>query len=186
MCTRKLHSAVGMSTIALPAYTRVMRRTIDGPVVRTEIGPCLDCDLQPDCDGYPRVVERGVRRKASRVVLEHSLGRKIRRGLCALHRCDRPSCVREGHIYEGTLKQNSADRDARTGNPFRRPDVIARLRAKMRGERHPLARLNECDVLNIRALYAAGLKFREMAAHYNVSMGAVTGIVYRYTWKHVA
>lgn len=52
---------------------------------------------------------RWKRVKASRWSLERALGRPIRPGLFALHRCDTPACVNEEHLYEGTQRRNLAD-----------------------------------------------------------------------------
>jgi hypothetical protein len=49
-----------------------------------------------------------------RYALERKLGRPIAPGLQACHTrdCTSSLCVREDHLYEGTPKQNMADRDA--------------------------------------------------------------------------
>lgn len=168
-----------------------MRRTVPGPVVRPELGACLDCDLDPNAQGYPYVRERGTlrRRLASRVVLEHALDRPIAEGLCALHRCDRTSCVEKRHLYEGTRKQNAADRDARTGNPILQMSEEARhrrLAAVLRGEKHPAARLNEQSVRVLRFLAARGYAHQRLADAHKVRRETVSVAVRRETWAHVA
>lgn len=50
---------------------------------------------------------------ANRVALERKLGRPIRPGYWALHRCDRPACINPEHLYEGTRADNTRDREER-------------------------------------------------------------------------
>jgi transposase len=45
--------------------------------------------------------------------------------------------------------------------------------------------LEEAQVLEIRRLRLEGLKFKEIAKMFGVSQGAITGVVYRHTWKHI-
>jgi predicted transcriptional regulator len=46
-------------------------------------------------------------------------------------------------------------------------------------------RLDESQVLEIRRLRSEGLKFKAIAKVFGVSQGAITGVVYRHTWKHI-
>jgi len=66
-----------------------------------------------DKDGYGTVQIDGRKHRANRVALEIVLGRKLKDGMCSLHTCDYPSCVDERHLYEGSYRKNSADRDNR-------------------------------------------------------------------------
>lgn len=47
------------------------------------------------------------------------------------------------------------------------------------------SRLGEEQVLEIRRLRSQGLKFKAISEMFGVSQGAVSGIVYRHTWKHI-
>jgi hypothetical protein len=157
------------------AYVRVMQRSVLGPVSPLTGDACMDCTLHLDADGYPMVWHNlsGCCVKASRVVLAHSLGRLIRPGYCALHKCDRPQCINASHLYEGTLSQNSQDRDTRTGNPC------------PRGSTHPAAKLVEADVISIRRLIRMGHRKCDIAADFGVSGGVITEIHQGKAWKHV-
>lgn len=58
--------------------------------------------------------------RVSRYVLEHKLGRKLRKGMQACHTCDVTDCVNPDHLYEGTPQRNVRDciergRRGRTG-----------------------------------------------------------------------
>jgi hypothetical protein len=55
------------------------------------------------------------------VALEWALGREIGPKRQANHTCNTPNCVRvgEGHIYEGSVRENALDRvKAGTFNPY--------------------------------------------------------------------
>jgi hypothetical protein len=51
-----------------------------------------------------------VRRHAHRVALAVALGRPLRPGMFACHKCDVKECVRPSHLYEGTQSDNELDK----------------------------------------------------------------------------
>lgn len=153
-------------------YGRIMKRAFSGPISRPELERCVDCKYHHDSDGYPViwVTELGHSIKASRVVLAHKLNRDIRVGFCALHHCDRPQCINENHLYEGTLSQNSQDRDKRTGNPV------------PRGEAHPRSKLTNSDVAVIRQLLTTSQLQVEIAKQFQVSGSTISCIKHNKAW----
>jgi len=54
-----------------------------------------------------------------------------------------------------------------------------------RRQRNYNAKLNETDVLEIRALAAKGFSYRDIAERYDVSHAAIHDILKGRTWKHV-
>lgn len=65
--------------------------------------------------GYGRVKIGG---RTGPVVLVHRLLDELRngplpKGVCVLHRCDTPACVRADHLWRGTQADNIRDMDAK-------------------------------------------------------------------------
>lgn len=54
------------------------------------------------------------------------------------------------------------------------------------GERHPLSKLTEKQVLEIRSKYPKGnITFRQLAEKYGVSVATISAVVHRYNWNHI-
>jgi hypothetical protein len=107
----------------------------------------------------------------SRIVLESILGRPIREGYFALHHCDRPTCIRGAHLYEGTHLQNIQDRHTR-----------GRSRGgRLSGEQHPNAKVTLADVIHMRSLREA-LSLAELARRFGISKTQVCRILNGTRW----
>lgn len=68
---------------------------------------------------------------AHRYSLQQFLGRKLKRGMNALHKCDVTMCVRPEHLYEGTQSDNNRDaykRKRRDGKTQSKMLLIARFK----------------------------------------------------------
>jgi HNH endonuclease len=92
-------------------------------------------------------------------------------GLCALHKCDNPSCVNPYHLFLGTHQDNSDDKVAKGRSP--------------RGETHHHSSLTEDKVREIRRLANEGKTHQSIADMFSVKREAVSKIVRRERWKHV-
>lgn len=91
---------------------------------------CVDHGLAGNRKGYASVrLAGGAYSSRHRVALEGRLGRPLRPGAQALHNCDNPRCVNPEHLYEGSAKDNMADRDRRGHN--------AKLRKRFCPHGHP-------------------------------------------------
>jgi hypothetical protein len=92
----------------------------------------------------------------------------IPNGMCVLHRCDNPPCVRPDHLFLGTRRDNVLD-------------MAAKGRAAV-GERSGTAKLTASAVDDIRARYSAGETQRPLAQEYGVSQSTVSLIVQGRRW----
>ncbi len=130
--------------------------------------------------GYGAFWNDGGSRVAHRFAWEHKYG-KIPEGFILLHRCDNPPCCRvdpEGpfeldHFYVGTIKENNTDRDAKGRG------------IKLVGEANSMVKLNADHVREIRRL-AASQTQQQIADQFFISQAAVSRIIRRETWSHIA
>ena len=94
-------------------------------------------------------------------------------GLCVLHRCDTPACVRPDHLFVGTNAENVADK------------VAKGRQSSMKGTRHPLAKLTDEQVRAIRVRHARGHRQVDIATDFGIAQTSVSSIVRGTTWAHV-
>ena len=94
-------------------------------------------------------------------------------GLQVLHNCDNQACVRGSHLYAGTSGQNIKDAYDRG---LKKP-------SRMLGEDHPMAKLTESDVLEIRKLrregYEPGEITQKVAKRLKIRRCTVEDIIYK-------
>lgn len=109
----------------------------------------------------------GNSKSAHRVSYEHFNG-EIPPGNFVCHKCDNPYCVNPEHLFIGTPKANSEDRDSK--------------------QRQALGEANGKSVLTVAAvkyIRKAPLSERVVATQLGVSRGTVNAVRSRRTWKHV-
>ena len=92
---------------------------------------------------YGQIRVDGKAELAHRVSWEMANG-LIADGLCVLHKCDNPKCVRPDHLFLGTIADNNQDK-VRKGR-----------QAKLRGENQANAKLTNAQATEMRKLYATG------------------------------
>lgn len=96
----------------------------------------------------------------------------IPEGLCVCHKCDNPKCVNPDHLFLGTSKENTADRD-RKGRG-----------AGPRGEVNGQSKLTESSVAEIRKLFSeCGFTRTKLSLVFGVSRSLVSRIVSGQLWK---
>jgi hypothetical protein len=93
--------------------------------------------------------------------------------LFVCHTCDTPACVRPAHLFAGTQAANMADkvRKGRQYHPI--------------GEKNRMAKLCAEDVLAIRARYANGDDYRDIAGDFRIHPYYVHDIASRRRWAHI-
>jgi hypothetical protein len=145
----------------------VKREKFERNFIKAGIDDCWPWSGSLYNDGYGAFFFEGKALRANIVALELD-GRPVPKGHYACHTCDNPPCVNPAHLYPGTPAQNMADAKAR-----------GRLRA---GEQSHWARLQECDIAEIRR--ATGTH-KAIAERYGVARATVTLIRLRKTWASV-
>lgn len=95
-------------------------------------------------------------------------------GLFVCHKCDNPACVRPGHLYAGTHKQNMRDKRirGRSNTPV--------------GSDNGQAKLTEGAVAQIKKMLAGGHAQCEIAKSFGVDPSLVSKIKHGVVWGHVA
>ncbi|MCA1685872.1 MAG: HNH endonuclease [Planctomycetia bacterium] len=102
-----------------------------------------------------------------------SVGGPLASGLCVLHRCDNPKCVRPDHLFAGTVADNNADMDAKG------------RRVANFGEASGVAKLTAPAVLEIRSLYMRGVSRRTLSQRFLVGYSTISEVVRGRSWKHL-
>jgi len=125
--------------------------------------------------GYGRL--RGV--LAHRISWETFRG-LIPEGLCVLHKCDNPSCVKPSHLFVGTQIDNIKDRHAKG-----RSSSGESHSKSCRGEIVGTSKLKEQDVKDIRGKREEGVRVASLSKEYGIVQSAVYNIIGRRRWRHV-
>jgi hypothetical protein len=138
-----------------------------------EIDECWECvAMYLIKSGYGQF---GVKRK---IMLAHRFSyqlfhnRLIKDKMFICHKCDNPKCVNPHHLFEATHQENMIDRDNKGRG--------------QKGENHGLSKLNEIQVLEIRAKYKnGGTTQRQLGREYGVNHTLIGNIINRKLWKQV-
>lgn len=94
-------------------------------------------------------------------------------GLCVLHKCDNPPCVRPEHLFLGTKADNMHD-------------MIQKGREKhSKGIDRPMAKLTENDIPTIRKHRNNGLSYGQIGKLFGVDPKTVWSVCNGKTWTHI-
>lgn len=147
-----------------------------GPVMCPELGSCWIWTGARHYFGYGKI-SNGLLGKLRRPLDAHRVSWKLNcgeipDGMCVLHRCDNPPCIRPDHLFLGTLRDNTQD--------------ALRKHRLPQGDRHYAAKLTAADILEIRRLHAQKkMGCWHLAKKFGVTHGAIYLIVKRKCWKHL-
>lgn len=124
-----------------------------------------------DSNGY------GVSHNSLKVVKAHRHSWELHngpipKGMCVLHHCDNPPCIRPDHLFLGTHADNALDKVKK-----------GRQRA-LKGEQCSWAKLKRSQVIEIRQLLREGLSQAKIAKFFKVSQTAISSIKSGRFWKH--
>jgi len=170
----------------------------NGPVPshRSELGPCWIWTAGTKAGGYGIENPDSGTRLAHRISYILTYG-TVPDGICVLHACDNPPCVRPSHLFVGTHKDNAQDCRSKGRAVWQKhPGILPagdlhwarRMPERIsRGESRPAAKLTDADVVAIRMAYATGgISTVKLAAQYEVKQPTIWKIVKRLAWTHVA
>jgi len=113
-------------------------------------------------------------------------GHDIPDGLCVLHKCDNPSCVRAEHLFVGTHAENMGDKVLK-GRQSRGEKHSAACPKGPRalGSAHPNSKLTEASVRSILDQRSRGATLRSLGEQFGVSISAVWLVIKRRNWRQV-
>lgn len=106
----------------------------------------------------------------------------IPEGMCVLHHCDNPPCVRPDHLFIGTRADNTADMLRK--NRQRVDAGVAALRAFHVGQDNPQARMTAQKVIELRERAAAGEHYNDLAIVFGIAASTANAIILGNSWKH--
>ena len=146
----------------------------NGPIVRTELGPCWIWTGALREKGYGQLMVRAIGRPmiATRVAwfLAHETWPSEDQQVC--HRCDNPPCVNADHLFLGSNDDNVRD--------------VCEKGRQVRGTKSPWAKLTEDNVDTIRRLCDAGMTQAKVSGLFRINQALVSRIVNRRRWAEGA
>lgn len=138
----------------------------------SRVGDCIEWTRAKTPAGYGALRHEGEFLYAHRVAYELAHG-PIPDGAHILHSCDNPACCNPEHLTAGTHSDNMRDMHSKgRGNP-----------PGLSHGHHPMAKLTEEQVAEIRRRYTAGgVTQYELAPEYGVSQAHLSKIVRKKSW----
>lgn len=94
-------------------------------------------------------------------------------GLCILHKCDVPACLRPDHLFIGSKADNNRDMTEKG------------RRVVIRGEQLGTSKLTEEQVRAICGWIDLGMSQRDVAKRFGVSHSVIGHIVRGTAWRHI-
>jgi len=136
--------------------------------------PCIEAHGYRNKQGYCVKRYNGKRWFSHRLAWYLEFG-PIPDGVLVCHKCDNPSCINTGHLFLGSPKDNTADRDYKGRHKC----------GHQKGEENSSSKLTEDVVRLIRERVNNGESKSSVARSAGISCGHVCRIVSRENWAHV-
>lgn len=115
--------------------------------------------------------------KEGKLILAHRLSWIIHNGdpgnLHVLHKCDNTLCVNPNHLFLGTHQDNMKDK------------VSKNRQSSLPGTNHPMVKLSEENVYEIRKRLSAGETLKSIAKIYGVHYSTIGYIKNGKLWSHL-
>lgn len=140
---------------------------------------CIEWMGARDKNGYGRASYTFNKKRKTRPVhrvIYYILKGEIPPDMIICHKCDNPSCCNIEHIFLGTYKDNSQDRD--------RKGRDGGLTKDQRGSKNKQAKIIESDILLIRKLYSQGIMAKELAKIFGFHVNSICRIIDKKRWNH--
>ena len=154
-------------------------------------GECWEWTGQRDRNGYGRFSLGRTWHRATRALWALTRG-PIPAGMCVLHRCDNPPCVRPDHLWLGSRRDNSRDMAAKrrvaaqvhpeTAARGERHGTRTRPESVARGARNGMAKLDPEMVAGMRRLRSNGWSYPRIAASVGIAYSTARAAIIGQTW----
>ena len=126
---------------------------------------CTEWQGATNNKGYGWATVKGDQHLAHRLSYRAFIGELIGDSFVC-HTCDNPKCVNPSHLFLGTAADNARDRDKKERGNW----------PGMSGESHPMCKISDADVAEIKRRLLSGEKQRAVAASYGVSQQHISDI----------
>lgn len=167
-----------------PKRTQTFSERFWSLVDQGEENECWEFNGKRWPNGYGRFASLGKVYYAHRLAYMLTTRQSPKRWI--LHHCDNPSCVNPKHLYDGSPKQNVADRDARGRSAYLK-DPEGWKQMMMEGRQKRLAeygrwntnpsKISQEIVAEIKLAASLGIRQCEISKTLNIPAGTVHGIV---------
>jgi len=133
---------------------------------------CIEWQMSRRSGGYGQVANKGKPALTHRLMTTLVYGQP-EGNLFALHSCDNPPCINPEHLRWGTHAENMADKKIRNREVYHR------------GEQHPHTQLTTALVLFMRAEYASGKSYIQIARETKMPYQPTRRAIKKITWQHI-
>jgi len=139
---------------------------------------CFEWNGCCDKDGYGYTTfspfGKKIQYKVHRLIYVLLIG-EIPANMFICHSCDNPKCFNINHLFLGTPKDNSSDRDRKKHGSLQ----------NQKGQQNHSAILNEKIIFAIRKMYQQGIRICAISRELEIRQETISKIVHRKRWTHI-